>query len=223
MGFIRKLNKELEGWFLLEHTFYKAWSNGKLTRESLKLYAREYYHHVAAFPRYLSQIHTLCENIKNRQVLLDNLIEEEKGDENHPELWLRFLEGVSGSRNTQDEPTLPETKDLVDGFFKLTRQGYAIGLGALYAYERQTPAVSNSKIKGLKKHYNVTDSRTLKFFHVHEEADEWHTAELISLISNMNAKDQECVRKGAVEGAKLLWKFLDGINIVYESSTYKNT
>ena len=29
----------------------------------------EYYHHVSAFPRYISQIHTLCDDILSRQVL----------------------------------------------------------------------------------------------------------------------------------------------------------
>ena len=27
-------------------------------------------------------------------MLLDNLIDEEKGSENHPELWMRFAEGM---------------------------------------------------------------------------------------------------------------------------------
>ncbi|GIS54804.1 hypothetical protein Ct9H90mP29_18460 [bacterium] len=31
-------------------------------------------------------------------MLLDNLIDEERGSENHPELWMRFAEGMGNSR-----------------------------------------------------------------------------------------------------------------------------
>jgi pyrroloquinoline-quinone synthase len=53
----------------------------------LQTYAKEYYYHVAAFPRYISSIHSLCPELKARQILLGNLVEEEQGEENHPELW----------------------------------------------------------------------------------------------------------------------------------------
>jgi pyrroloquinoline-quinone synthase len=56
----------------------------------LQIYAQEYYGHVSAFPRYISSIHSLCEKIEDRQVLLENLIDEEQGSENHPELWMQF-------------------------------------------------------------------------------------------------------------------------------------
>ena len=57
-------------------------------------------------PRYLSSIHSNCEQIKTRQLLLENLNEEEKGKENHPELWMRFAEGMGNSRNDVNE-TIP--------------------------------------------------------------------------------------------------------------------
>lgn len=84
---------------LLKHQFYQSWNEGNLSLEALQVYAKEYYHHVAAFPRCISGIHSLCPNLKMRQVLLGNLIEEEQGDENHPELWQRFAEGLGISRS----------------------------------------------------------------------------------------------------------------------------
>lgn len=214
MDFITRLNKALEEWFLLNHPFYQKWNEGMLSKDDLKIYAKEYYHHVAAFPRYISQIHTLCDDIGARQILLDNLIDEEKGENNHPELWLRFSEGVGNERVANSKPQLDATKNLVDGFFELTKESYATGLGALYAYERQTPFVSCSKIEGLKKHYAVRDGRTLEFFEVHQKTDEWHTEELVKLIGKLSDDEQEKVFDGAVKGAKLLWGFLDGMNEV---------
>ena len=159
------MHDKLDALHLLKHPFYQAWNEGTLSMETLQTYAREYYHHVAAFPRYISAIHTRCADIASRQVLLGNLIEEEQGAENHPELWQWFTEGLGAARNTLgDGPQLQKTKELVDGYFGLTEADYATGLGALYAYERQTPAVSKSKIDGLKKFYGIDDERTLKFF-----------------------------------------------------------
>jgi pyrroloquinoline-quinone synthase len=212
MNFITKLNQSLELSNLLDHNFYKKWNKGKLTIDTLRLYANEYYHHVSAFPRYISQIHTLCPDIESRQILLDNLIEEEKGEENHPELWKRFAEGLGSNRNTiEQEPSLQSTKQLVDGYFNLVKQDYATGLGTLYAYERQTPKVSESKIEGLKKHYNIHDKKTLEFFNVHISADIWHTEELCTLINKLDKNEQDKAYDGATKGAKLLWHFLDGI------------
>src|SRR6266566_3921003 len=38
---------------LLKHPFYQDWQAGKLSRESLQLYAAQYYRHVEAFPGHL--------------------------------------------------------------------------------------------------------------------------------------------------------------------------
>lgn len=212
MRFIDKLNNDLEGWSLLKHPFYEAWNKGLISKEGLGVYGQEYYHHVSAFPRYISQIHALCDNIKWRQVLLENLVDEERGEQNHPELWTRFVEGMCGSRDFSSGPKLEETKRLVEGFFDLTRQDYASGLGALYSYERQTAAVSKTKAEGLKAHYGITDPRTLEFFVVHSEVDKWHTEELVGLINELDPASQRQVYEGAMCGAKLLWGFLDGMS-----------
>ncbi|WP_265030811.1 CADD family putative folate metabolism protein [Wolbachia endosymbiont (group B) of Athalia cordata] len=212
MTFVQSLNNQLDSLHLLKHPFYESWNEGSLSLQALQTYAKEYYHHVAAFPRYISGIHSLCPNLKMRQVLLGNLIEEEQGDENHPELWQRFAEGLGVARSELCENAqIKETRELVDGYFDIVKSDFAAGLGALYAYERQTPEVSKSKIEGLKKHYSINDERSLKFFTVHMEADEWHSEECANLIADLNEEEQEKVMQGAEKGAKFLWGFLDGM------------
>ncbi|WP_264331314.1 CADD family putative folate metabolism protein [Wolbachia endosymbiont (group B) of Erebia ligea] len=212
MTFVQSLNNQLDSLHLLKHPFYESWNEGSLSLQALQTYAKEYYHHVAAFPRYISGIHSLCPNLKMRQVLLGNLIEEEQGDENHLELWQRFAEGLGVARSELCENAqIKETRELVDGYFDIVKSDFAAGLGALYAYERQTPEVSKSKIEGLKKHYSINDERSLKFFTVHMEADEWHSEECANLIADLSEEEQEKVIQGAKKGAKLLWGFLDGM------------
>jgi hypothetical protein len=43
---------------LLQHPFYQSWTKGELTLPVLRDYAEQYYQHVAAFPTYLSALHS---------------------------------------------------------------------------------------------------------------------------------------------------------------------
>lgn len=204
------LHKKLDEFHLLKHPFYKSWNAGKLSIETLKLYANEYYGHVKAFPRYISSVHSNCDDIEERIVLLGNLNDEEdlknNGEGNHPKLWRDFAYCLGVNSITPFN--IDETKALVDGYFELTKD-YETGLGAIYAYERQTPEVSKSKIEGLTTYYGIDDAKALEFFKVHMHADEWHAKEVAGLINKCERKEK--TEHGAIEGAKLLWGFLDGI------------
>src|SRR5882724_5274109 len=99
---------------MLKHPFYVAWNEGRLSKAVLREYAKQYYAHVRAFPTYVSGVHSRCAEVSIRQQLLENLIEEERGDENHPELWLRFAEALGVTReDARGAELLPSTKDSV--------------------------------------------------------------------------------------------------------------
>src|SRR6476646_10518399 len=172
------IDRQIAAKHLLTHPFYLAWTRGELSKDALTDYARQYYHHVAAFPTYLSAVHAGCDDQPTRKQVLANLIDEEAGSPNHPELWLQFAEalGVSeaDARNTDKQP---ETQNLIDTFRSVcSQESTADGLAALYAYESQIPAICESKIDGLKKHYGVTDPKHYEYFSVHIEADREHSA-----------------------------------------------
>lgn len=210
--FLKDLNSELDKFHLLKHSFYKDWSEGNLSLEDLREYSKQYFHHVDAFPRYLSRVHSLCADISSRQVILHNLVDEEDGDENHPTLWIQFAEelGVS-EEEVRNAKLFDKTKALVKGIMELCSHSYEKGLGALYTYERQVPEVAKSKIDGLKKFYNYSSQKALKFFEVHIGADEWHSQEFADLISSLDKNGKELAKEGAIESAKLLWDFLNGM------------
>lgn len=212
MSFVNALSDLLTPYQLLSHPYYEAWNSGKLTRKNLQTYATQYFHHVDAFPRYVSAIHSQCGNIQDRQALLENLIDEERGPENHPELWLRFVEGMGAKREDVRKSTLfPETQQLVDTFFDLTRASYTEGLAALFAYERQIPEIARVKIEGLKKFYQVRDDRTLAFFCVHQKADVYHSQTCAQMMEKLPKELKPKAKKAALKAAKSLWKFLDGV------------
>src|SRR2546428_4676949 len=109
--YLEEIDNAVAAKHLLKHPFYLAWTRGGLSREALTDYARQYYHHVAAFPTYLSAVHAKCDDQAVRKELLNNLIDEEAGSPNHPELWKRFarapgVEGVDVANSAKQ----PETK-----------------------------------------------------------------------------------------------------------------
>ncbi len=203
----------IDRYHLLKHPFYQRWIAGTLTKNELQRYAAQYYPHVMAFPTYVSAVHSQSDDLKLRQALLDNLIEEEQGSENHPELWLRFGEALGMTRgDIMGDESLPKAKELVETFRRLTHQSLASGLGALYAYESQVPAIATQKIKGLKENYGITSERGLKFFSVHEQADEHHSATERNAIDSLSEEEKKEAANAVEEASKALWNFLSGLD-----------
>jgi len=174
--FLEALDNLIAEKHLLKHPFYRLWSQGLLTAENLREYAISYYPHVAAFPTYVSGVHAGCEDAALRQELLENLIEEERGAENHPALWRRFAAALGAAESDLSfSPRTPEVAEAIAEFRRSTREGStAEGLAALYAYESQIPEISKTKREGLAAFYGITDGDATRFFSVHEQADRWH-------------------------------------------------
>jgi len=218
-NFISEIDDMIKEKHLLNHSFYKAWSAGELPKETVREYAAQYFQHVSLFPRYLSSIHSNCDDIKTRQLLLENLNEEEQGNENHPELWMRFAEGMGNNRkNVNDTIPIKETKELVKTFNKLSKsEKYHIGLAALYCYESMQPEISETKKDGLQKFYNISDEDTLKFFTVHMHADKWHrkvVRNIIKKVADSKSKQDE-ITKSVETALGALNNFLTGMERVY--------
>ncbi len=206
---------------MLKHPFYVAWTEGKLSRAVLAEYAKQYYAHVRAFPTYVSGVHSRCPDLSIRQELLENLIEEERGDENHPELWLRFAQSLGVARaDVRSAELLAATEDSVRRLQALTQdEDYRAGLAALFAYESQIPEVARTKREGLKKFYGIADERVVSFFRVHESIDVLHQQVEMEILKAQcqSPADQNKAIASARDAAKALWSFLDGVTAAYLS------
>lgn len=210
MQLIKRLNAIIAEHHLLNHQFYKAWSNGQLNQAILQQYAAQYYNQVQSFPRFISRVHTNCPTIEARKILLRNLVDEEIHGTDHPALWIQFAEGMGAKRDmVLAEKPLQETQFMVDKFYELAERDWRDGLCALYAYECQVPEVSASKIAGLKEFYGIADERTLEFFTAHQAYDVEHSQQVANLIERY--VDPERAETATREAAKALWQFLDGM------------
>lgn len=212
MNLSNRIQQSIEPMRLLDHPFYQAWVAGELSPGDLRDYAKAYFAHVLAFPRYVSAVHSRCEDLQSRKQLLANLIDEEAGDDHHPELWLRFAEGLGERREAVESHRDAATSELVDKFLTRTTSSYAEGLGALYAYESQIPEVAVTKIESLRNTYGVTDERTLAFFNVHAEADVYHTRALTDQLDGLSEADGVRAQAAAQACAQGLWDFLSELD-----------
>ncbi|HXV12724.1 MAG TPA: CADD family putative folate metabolism protein [Candidatus Krumholzibacteria bacterium] len=217
--FLKRLDETIARRALLTHPFYQLWNEGALSLEALREYAKQYYAHVRVFPRYVSAAHSACDDIRVRQLLLENLVDEDEGEKNHPELWMRFADGLGVARDAvRGAALLEKTRESVDTMTRLTRsEDFRDGLAALYAYESQVPMVAKTKREGLAKFYALDDARAVEFFTVHEEADIVHSAVERDLLVEHCRTEDEQTRAIAVadQAAGALWHFLDGVYEAY--------
>ena len=216
-AFWTELHERVAKYDLLCHPYYKSWSAGSLTREDLCEYAANYYHHVAAFPTYLSAFYARLEDGAFRRAVLANLADEEaiEGGRPHSEMWLDFAEGMGANRDAaRASQAVPEIQALISHFRHVAQNGSPEeALAAFYAYESQVPRVAQEKARGLQEMYGA-DRKTTGYFTLHTTADVHHSnvwREQLSERLKANPEMAELALASAEAAARALWTALDGI------------
>ncbi len=214
--FFSALDARVARYHLLEHPFYQAWSKGELTRDELCAYASEYWHHVSAFPTYLSALHARLEDGALRRMVLANLVDEEgmPGGRPHSDLWMDFATGMGAERDGVRSRVLHEETEGLIAFFRAAMQGStASALAALYAYESRVPAIARTKAQGLKDFYGA-DAATARYFTLHQTADVEHARvwrEAMEVELTAHPEETAAALDAAEAAAAHLWAALDGI------------
>jgi pyrroloquinoline-quinone synthase len=217
--FFEQLDARIARYDLLCHPFYKAWAAGELTREDLRDYARDYYHHVEAFPAYLAELSARLEESELRRAVLANMADENGMEDAlvpHSDLWLDFVEGMGADRDLRTNQPLAEVSDLIEFFHQTAQQAApAEALAAFYAYESQVPRVAQEKARGLREMYGASD-KTCGYFTLHSTADVHHSKVWRQqLAKRLETETDPSLAENALaagEGAaKALWHALDGI------------
>jgi pyrroloquinoline-quinone synthase len=219
--FFRELDARIAKHDLLCHPFYKAWSAGELTREDLREYAKDYYHHVEAFPTYLAELGIRLDEGELRRAVLANL-SDEKGLEDgtgqsavkHSELWLDFVEGMGADRDVYGHAPVAEVAGLIAYFHRIASEGTPEeALAAFYVYESQVPRVAGEKARGLREMYGA-DEKACGYFTLHTTADVYHSQVWRHQLAKRIEADPETADKALAAGemaATALWCALDGI------------
>jgi pyrroloquinoline-quinone synthase len=214
--FFATLDARIARYDLLQHPFYQAWSKGELTRDELREYASEYWHHVSAFPTYLSALHARLEDAPLRRTVLENLADEEglPAGRPHSDLWMDFAAGMGADdAAVRDRALQPETAALIAHFRAAMQAAPASALAALYTYESRVPAIARTKAEGLKQHY-AADMATSRYFALHQVADVYHAKvwrDAIEVELEAHPEETDAALDAAEATAAALWNTLSGI------------
>ena len=181
---IKRIDQIIEDKSLLKHSFYQMWSDGKLELDSLKGYSKEYYQLVKQVPQFMEpMIDGATSDMK------DELIQNMKEESNHIPLWEKFAGSMGISESElQDYEGLEKTKMAISNLGSLMNS-FDNGACAMYAFEKEIPKVSKTKLEGLKEFYGIDSKDAVEYFEEHMTADIRHAASWEKVINNTSIDD----------------------------------
>jgi pyrroloquinoline-quinone synthase len=189
MPLLNRLAEIGDRWNVLRHPFYTRWECGELSRGELAFYAGEYRHAVVAIAR-------ASEAAGDPEHAAEELA--------HVALWDEFAAELDA--DLERTPT-EETRALVDAW---ARADAIDANTVLYAVESAQPAISSTKLAGLREHYGF-DGRGTAYFELHAERDLAHAQRAADWLL-ANADDETRVLSVAERALRANWRFLDGVS-----------
>ena len=182
MNIIQKIDEMIEERSLLKHPFYQMWSDGKLTQESLAGYSKEYFQLVKAVPSFMTPIIE-----KSPGSVVSELVDNQQEESDHIKPWISFAgelgiseeELISYPGTAKTQKAVSDLNQLMDTF-----DG---GACAMYAFEKEIPKISQTKLDGLAEFYGMTSNEATEYFKLHTEADIRHAASWRNILEKSSA------------------------------------
>lgn len=202
MDFFARVESLRERWNVLEHPFYRRWSEGSLERDELAFYAGEYRHAVAALAEALREASEDAE-----PAIRGDLAEHAAEEAGHVDLWDDFARALDA--DTARAPR-PETAACTAAW--TAGRDALEGLVAAFTIESGQPAISKTKLDGLLGRYGFEEGPATEYFALHGERDHEHAEQSRDLIEERLA-DADLDRLLAVAEGVLRgnWELLDGV------------
>ena len=174
----KKIDVIIEEKSLLKHPFYQMWSDGKLSVPMLAGYSKEYFQMVKAVPSFVGEIAKFAP-----QEMMGEIRANQQEESEHIEPWAHFAVSL-GVDNLNSYTGLEKTVQAVSELSGLMTSLEA-GATAMYAFEKEIPKISHTKLEGLEKFYGITSDAATEYFRLHEEADVRHAATWEKILDNI--------------------------------------
>ncbi|MGA9839585.1 MAG: iron-containing redox enzyme family protein [Thermoplasmata archaeon] len=164
------------------HPFFSQLERGEVPKPLVQAWVKQFYPWLASVPIAMAERFANCSwepiNDRYRRMILDQLVEEAgdpKGKEpGHPELWLRFCEGLGLLRSeVQSAPLLPSTMVAIDDFL-YTNRIHPFYVSAAGSSEPPNVDLCARLLPAFRKHYGV-DEAHLEYYNLHVTADVEHS------------------------------------------------
>ncbi|MDH3656752.1 MAG: iron-containing redox enzyme family protein [Nitrosopumilus sp.] len=188
MSIIKRIDEMIEKRSLLKHPLYQMWSDGKLTQESLAGYSKEYFQLVKAVPTFMTPIID-----KAPDSVLGELLENQQEESDHIKPWINFAgelgvsedELISYAGLTKTYQAVSDLNELMNTF-----DG---GACAMYAFEKEIPKISQTKLDGLAEFYGMTNDNATEYFKLHTEADIRHAASWRNILEKSSTDSNNLI------------------------------
>jgi pyrroloquinoline-quinone synthase len=205
--FWKRLEDVHRRWNVLEHPFYQRWSEGRLTREELALYAGEYRHAVVALADASARAAAAAGPQEHAE--LERHAAEEAG---HVGLWDAFAREIDADL---ERAPAPETVVCAETWAGAEDGDLLPTLVRLYAIESAQPAIAQTKLSGLRAHYGLDGEAETAYFSLHAELDHEHAAQERALIEpRLEGADHDALAEEAEAALRANWTLLDGVERV---------
>ena len=173
----KRIDDLIEEKSLLKHPFYQMWSDGKLSLDSLAGYSKEYFQMVKAVPVFVEAITSFAPESLVAEIKANQAEEAE-----HIQPWIDFATSLGVEKfdvvnYVGLEKTIHAISELSDLITNLEN-----GAVAMYAFEKEIPKISHTKLEGLEKFYNIAANDATEYFRLHMEADIRHAATWRNII-----------------------------------------
>jgi pyrroloquinoline-quinone synthase len=213
---IDQIDLEIERYSLLKHDFYRLWQEGKLTLDHLAGYSKEYFQLVKAVP-------LLVENAlkTNKDKKYENSIQNILQDEReHIEPWIKFSTSLQVDKTELMDCVGEDlTKQSVDSMIKLSESSFEEAVAVLYAFEKQLPKISETKLDGLAKFYGIADEESSEYFNIHKEIDIYHSKIWENIIKESSDDQKEKILNAIILSLKAQNGLLDSVKTRYVDNT----
>ncbi len=164
------------------HPFFSALEQGSVPKPVVQAWAKQFYPWLAAVPTAMAERFTNCppdpEYDPYRRLILDQLVEE-AGDPkgvhpSHPELWLRFCEGLGIPRGeVTGGPRLASTLVAIDDFL-YTNRVHPFFVSAAGSSEPPNVELCTRLFPAFRDRYSVAEG-PLEYYRLHAVADVEHS------------------------------------------------
>jgi pyrroloquinoline-quinone synthase len=165
------------------------WSDGKLTLDSLAGYSKEYFQLVKAVPSFMTPIIE-----KAPDSVIGELIENQQEEFDHINPWIKFAEelGISEDKLIHYNG-LEKTRKAISELSELMNT-YEGGACAMYAFEKEIPKVSQTKLDGLVEFYGMSNEESTEYFKLHTEADIRHAASWRNILEKSSTNPDDLIQ-----------------------------
>ncbi len=202
------------------HPFFAALERGEVPRPVVRAWVKQFYPWLASVPIAMAERFSNCPidvaNDPYRRLILDQLVEE-AGDPKgtttgHPELWLRFCEGLGVPRSeVLAEPQLPSTMVAIDDFL-YTNRVHPFFISAAGSSEPPNVELCARLLPSFREQYRVPEEN-LEYYRLHVTADVEHSEWIGRIVANFatSAEVRQRMWDQMLRGFSLHGLLVDGV------------